>query len=305
MPPRRIPHGRGALVAALALVVLLLPSRAGAEDGYELWLRYRPVSDAARLAACRAAITEVVFATGSPTLETARDELRRGLRGLLDRDVPLSSEVTRDGALVVGVPETSPVVDSPEVQADLSKVGDGGFAIRSLSIGGRRATVIASTSEEGVLHGVFRFLRLLQTGQEIEGLALLEAPAVQLRLLDHWDNLDGSIERGYAGYSLWDWDELPDYVDPRYTDYARANASIGINGDRPQQRQRQPSRPDPGLPRQGGRTGRRPPALRHPRLPVRALQRRPMEIGGLDTLRPARPGGAAPGGRPRRTRSIG
>ena len=53
---------------------------------------------------------------------------------------------------------------------------------------------------------------------------------LRLRILDHWDNLDGSIERGYAGSSLWRWDELPDRLDRRYTDYARACASIGING---------------------------------------------------------------------------
>jgi alpha-glucuronidase len=217
-------------VAGLALLALLLPPGVEAEDGYELWLRYRPVSDTARLASYRAAITEVVFAPASSTMEAARDELRRGLRGLLDRDVPLSRQVTRDGALVVGVPETSPVVDSPEVQAELLKVGDDGFAIRSLSVDGRRATVIASTSDVGVLYGVFRFLRLLQTQGVIEDLALLETPAVQLRLLNHWDNLDRTVERGYAGFSLWDWHKLPDYVDPRYTDYARANASIGING---------------------------------------------------------------------------
>jgi alpha-glucuronidase len=49
-------------------------------------------------------------------------------------------------------------------------------------------------------------------------------------MLNHWDNLNGSIERGYAGRSLWDWNALPEKVDPRLRDYARANASIGING---------------------------------------------------------------------------
>jgi len=49
-------------------------------------------------------------------------------------------------------------------------------------------------------------------------------------MLNHWDNLDRIVERGYAGFSIWDWHKLPCYVDPRYEDYARANASIGING---------------------------------------------------------------------------
>jgi alpha-glucuronidase len=57
-----------------------------------------------------------------------------------------------------------------------------------------------------------------------------ERPRLGLRVLDHWDNLDGSVERGYAGRSLWDWDALPQKVDPRLRDYARANASVGING---------------------------------------------------------------------------
>ena len=51
-----------------------------------------------------------------------------------------------------------------------------------------------------------------------------------MRVLNHWDNLDGTIERGYSGHSIWNWDELPDVVSPRYREYARANASVGING---------------------------------------------------------------------------
>src|SRR5690606_41173303 len=66
--------------------------------------------------------------------------------------------------------------------------------------------------------------------QPIDALDVAEAPRIQRRILNHWDNLDRTVERGYAGFSLWDWHKLPDYLDPRYTDYARANASIGING---------------------------------------------------------------------------
>jgi len=81
-----------------------------------------------------------------------------------------------------------------------------------------------------VLYGAFHFLRLLQTYQRIDALAITERPHIQHRILNHWDNLDGTVERGYAGGSLWDWHKLPDYKSPRYSDYARANASLGING---------------------------------------------------------------------------
>ena len=105
-----------------------------------------------------------------------------------------------------------------------------GYVIRSVVIDGHHATVIAANDDIGVLYGAFHFLRLLQTHQALEQLNVSSSPQIQLRLLNHWDNLDGSIERGYAGASIWDWQKLPDYLDPRYTDYARACASVGING---------------------------------------------------------------------------
>ena len=89
---------------------------------------------------------------------------------------------------------------------------------------------IASDGEVGALYGAYHFLRLLQTAQPIDRLDITERPKVQLRMLNHWDNMDGTIERGYAGRSLWQWNELPGTMSPRYVDYARANASIGING---------------------------------------------------------------------------
>ena len=63
----------------------------------------------------------------------------------------------------------------------------------------------------------------------MQSLNISERPDYRIRILNHWDNLDGTIERGYAGHSLWKWDELPSVVSPRYEAYARANASIGIN----------------------------------------------------------------------------
>jgi alpha-glucuronidase len=210
--------------------VLAASAGAHAEDGYELWLRYRPIADPALLKSYRASITGLAFEGSSPRLRAAREEAVRGLHGLLGVEVPLATEARRDGLLVAGTPSRSSLVAAADVGPDLGRIGQEGFVIRSTRVGGKRATVIAANTDAGVLYGVFRFLRLLQTRQSIEGLAIVEAPRVRLRVLDHWDNLDRTVERGYAGFSLWDWHKLPDYLDPRYTDYARANASIGING---------------------------------------------------------------------------
>jgi len=90
-----------------------------------------------------------------------------------------------------------------------------------------RITITAPT-DLGALYGAYHLARLSASGAQIPS-HISESPAFALRILNHWDNLDGTIERGYAGRSLWQWDELPDVVSPRYADYARRNASIGIN----------------------------------------------------------------------------
>ncbi len=200
---------------------------AHAEDGYELWLRYPPV-EAAWLGAYRGAATEVVVGADSAASRAALSELTRALGGMLGVAPRVEARPTQDGALVIGTPRSSSVLAA--LHLDLRAAGREGYLIRSATIDGHRTTVIAANEDPGVLYGVFHFLRLLQTRRDIAYLDLLSAPRLQHRVLDHWDNLDGFVERGYAGASLWDWHKLPDYLDPRYTDYARACASLGING---------------------------------------------------------------------------
>jgi alpha-glucuronidase len=215
------------VLATAALASLLCAAGpAAAEDGYELWLRYQQV-EARWLEPYRRAVTHLVSEGRSPQLNAARSELARGLRGLLGAAVPAAGKIGEAGALVIGTPRSSPLVAGLEL--DLGGTGAEGYVIRSVDLGGRRATVIAANEDSGVLYGAFHFLRLLQTRQPLDRLEIAEAPRVRQRMLNHWDDLDRHVERGYAGQSLWDWHKLPDWLDPRYTDYARANASLGIN----------------------------------------------------------------------------
>jgi len=212
-----------------ALLAVFSASAARAEDGYELWLRYHRVADAALLKQYRSSITGLVVSGESATARATAAELTRGLNGLLDITIASASDVKTDGAVIAGTGR-SPIVATLGLEADLRTIGGEGYLIRSVRTGGRRATVIAANTDIGVLYGAFHFLRLLQTNQRIDALAISDRPRIQHRILNHWDNLNGSVERGYAGGSLWDWQKLPDYKAPRYSDYARANASIGING---------------------------------------------------------------------------
>jgi alpha-glucuronidase len=219
---------RAAVRALFCLAVALLPAApAAAEDGYDLWLRYVPVQ-AALADGYGAHATELAIAADTPTARATRDELQRGLRGLLGQAPPAGVRATRAGALLVGTPASSPQVKA--LGLDLSGLGEAGYLLRSVRIDGRPATVVAANSDLGALYGAFHYLRLLQTEQPVDALDVREAPKLQVRVLNHWDNLDRYVERGYAGESIWDWHRLPGWKDPRYTDYARANASVGING---------------------------------------------------------------------------
>ncbi len=226
------------LTALVAFAALAASAPVRAEDGYELWLRYRLVSDPARVEAYRAALTQLLLPGESPTLRAAREELRRGLGGLLGAEiVDVSSLPGRDGhdqdakgVLVVGTRQSCPEIAALDLDDALARAGREGFLLRRTSVRGTPVTLVAANTEIGVLYGAFALLRRVATESPLDVLDQVEAPRIQHRLLDHWDNLDRTVERGYAGCSLWDWFKLPDYREPRYTDYARANASIGING---------------------------------------------------------------------------
>jgi alpha-glucuronidase len=218
------------MISRIALACLLFSAfslRSVAEDGYDLWLRYRPV-DAVSYPSLGAGDRALVTGQDSPTLTVARAELQRGLSGLLGRPVSIATQVAHAGDVVLGTPRSLPLLG--QLPLGLEAAGDEGYVIRTREVSGRPVVVIAANSDVGVLYGAFHFLRLVQTRAPLDALDLASRPRTKLRVLDHWDNLDRHVERGYAGQSLWDWHKLPGWLEPRYADYARACASLGING---------------------------------------------------------------------------
>ncbi|MGI4834305.1 MAG: alpha-glucuronidase [Janthinobacterium lividum] len=178
----------------LLFSLLLLGTTPGlrAEDGHQLWLRPHP-----------AAPVTVVLAGGSqhsPLLATARQEVQQGWQGAAGATVRLA--LVKDKAL------------RPD-----------GFRLE--------ATRVRATTAAGLLYGVFELLRRQQIGQPVVA-GEVSNPAYERRLLNHWDNPDGSVERGYAGHSLF-WRRDSSFVvtaadRARWQAYARANASVGLNG---------------------------------------------------------------------------
>lgn len=113
-----------------------------------------------------------------------------------------------------------------ETAADSTITAEEGFRIRVVP---ERGAVVTAPDGRGLLYGAYALLRMHDAGADTVGADVVENPAYALRMLNHWDNLDGTVERGYAGRSIWHWDALPDTVSPQIAEYGRRCAAVGIN----------------------------------------------------------------------------
>jgi alpha-glucuronidase len=209
---------------------IILPLFLCAEDGYQLWLRYEKVTDQALSEQYKTATAQIIIEGSSSTMRAVKKELRTALNGLLEKQINIVDKPLKGNILIIGTPEHSPVISSLSIKDKLQPIGNEGYIIFTTSVSGQKTIVITANTDIGVLYGTFHFLQLMQANQSLQKIDIVSAPKIKHRLLNHWDNLNRTVERGYAGFSLWEWNTLPDYINPRYIDYARANASIGING---------------------------------------------------------------------------
>lgn len=200
-----------------------------AEDGYDLWLRYHKITDNGLAQQYRKNLASFFVDNGSPTSEIIANELTLGLSGLLGGSITPTSSAEKATLLVL--PANSPLLSGiSSISSRAKDLGEEGFIITRASVKGKNRVIVTGNSPVAMLYGTFNLLRQLQTHQSIQTIDIVSKPGIDRRLLNHWDNLDRTVERGYAGFSLWDWHKLPTFIDKRYHDYARANASIGING---------------------------------------------------------------------------
>ncbi|WP_437931445.1 alpha-glucuronidase family glycosyl hydrolase [Sorangium sp. So ce291] len=199
------------------------------ETGADLWLRYPKLPIPGRLAEYQAAFKRVVKSGSGASLDIAEAELVKGLSGLTGGTVETGAAVEGPGAVVIGTATASLIKDLP-LAARLGALGPEDYVVETADVGGQPVIAVAGNTEVGVLYGTFALLRHAQSHSALAGLSLSGSPRIEHRILNHWDNLDRTVERGYAGRSIWDWNALPGTLSPRYKDYARANASIGING---------------------------------------------------------------------------
>lgn len=218
------------LYILLQLSFLIAPFNMSAQEDYKLWLQYKKVKDTKITVKYQSKINGIVALGNSETIQAATKEIKLGLSGLLGHQITLQQNINKENLLILGNQSSLDEAVLKNVKSEFDLINNEGYIIKTIQLNNKKNILITAKTDIGVLYGVFNFLKLLQTNQSIENLAITDAPKTNIRALNHWDNLDRTVERGYAGFSLWNWQKLPDFIDQRYIDYARANASIGING---------------------------------------------------------------------------
>ena len=216
------------LIFILTLIITI--SNTKADNGYRLWLKYDLISNQQKLNEYKQLIKAIEIEGESPKIKAAQHELQTGFNGLLGSKIPVVNDLNQDGIVIIGKYKDSPLLSKIDLKTKLDKIGTEGYIIFNTELNNKKTIIITANNDIGVLYGTFHFLRLLQTNQDINKIDIVSFPKIKLRILDHWDNLNGSVGRGYAGCSIWNWHTLPAFIKQRYIDYASANASIGING---------------------------------------------------------------------------
>src|SRR6266850_3039131 len=207
-------HWCQSILSPLFLALLMIGG-IHAETGYDAWLRYAPIEN-------RQSIPAVIASIGdSKLIESARQEAIRGVRGMLGRTLRAETGLPKEDAIILG---TLAGLQQLHLNANLKPDG---YLLKTVRMDKLTYTVVTAANDRGVLYGTFALLRKIATGESIDE---QQSPHAPVRWVNHWDNLDGSIERGYGGRSIF-WENQHVRADlSRVSNYGRMLASLGING---------------------------------------------------------------------------
>ena len=214
----------------LAVAVLLLAIPSTAETGHDAWLRYARLPNPPKSERYDA----VVVAGESEILRNAKRELLRGLYSMWGLSLRaestgfLEQQGTGLGASIVlgtlaSIEPHCPLVKDVNLRVD-------GYWLKSTAINGHPALLVVASNDRGVVYGVFALLRRIALQQTLDHLDEKQSPSAPIRWINQWDNLDGNIERGYGGRSIFFANDNVVSDLGRVQDYARLLASVGING---------------------------------------------------------------------------
>jgi len=161
-------------------------------------------------------------------IKSAIEQLVSGIESMLDLKPRMAAGSVASAGLVIGLAADAVLMQGGSGLAEQVQVSGEGYALISRN-GEQRGLLLIGGTARGLLYGVFHLLRLVALEEELEDLEIISHPHCQIRMINQWDNMDGSIERGYAGRSIFYRDGRIVQDLSRADDYARLLASVGIN----------------------------------------------------------------------------
>lgn len=195
------------------------------KESYSAWLQYKKIENQAWSEEYTQWCGGLTVLGESVVIESAKRELILGISSMLGIQPSISSEPQQSGLVLAVRDSICNLVD-----VDFNQLNDDGYVIKTVTFGQKTTIYLVGKKDKGVLYGTFHLLRLMQNRENLQQLDIVENPKNQLRMLNQWDNMDGSIERGYAGNSIfYKAHQFSDELN-RIVDYARLLASVGING---------------------------------------------------------------------------
>jgi alpha-glucuronidase len=198
-----------------------------ADTGQDAWLRYAPL-ESGTLRKYESMPASLIVLGDSAVLRSARGEMMRGVKGMTGKTLGGDEKSVRERAIVLGTFAT--IHAAAPGLAPPSPLGADGFWLVTAKVSGFDCLIVTSLTERGILYGVFALLSKVARGENVASLNEEQQPYAPIRWVDQWDNLSGTIERGYAGPSIF-FEKGSVRADlTRAGEYARLLASIGING---------------------------------------------------------------------------
>ena len=183
---------------------------------YNCWLRKGEYTKLVSLEEYLDFCKTIIVKENKGVMSTAVNELKSAIKRITGIEVVVTSEK----------------VKSPHINIELLQnghdyeIGAEGFVIKRVN----NSLMIIGTDDKGILYGVFHLIRAMSTGKTIKQAEIIDTPKNKLRMINHWDNISGDIERGYSGKSIFFENDCIIKDLGRIKDYARLLASIGING---------------------------------------------------------------------------
>lgn len=203
--------------------------KANAQEGYACWLQYKKIEDKKWYDAYLTYCLNIAAVGDSAILNSSLKEMVQAVKSMFEKDPMITNYVNQDSSIILGTYQDITPEDFGVDSTVFSTLNEEGYLLKTVKNGDKESLLLIGKTDKGTLYATHHFLRLIQTRESLENLDIIESPRNQIRMLNQWDNMDGSVERGYSGNSIfYDHNKFTTDLE-RIRDYARLLSSVGIN----------------------------------------------------------------------------